>query len=108
MNVLIYNLENYLPEIVDRLQNISDISIFFAFTENDILKLANEVKLHLLFAGELEPYEKKIIKEFSRTNPALQIYCLDNINQMVDLNFRNFQSKKKVKFKNVIAKIKAN
>lgn len=108
MNVLLYNLENYLTELITQLQKISDISIFFAVTKNDIQKLANEVKIHLLFVGELEPIEEKIIKKFILTNPELKIYYLDNLNQIVDLNFRSFQSKKNVKFNNVIAEIRAN
>ena len=106
MNILIYGLRYKLQELIQLLLNVKDISIFFAFNEDDAGKLINEVEFHLLLIGELVLDDIDFLDDLSPANPSLKIFRLDDINQIDNLSFENIHTHKMIKFNNVVNEIK--
>jgi hypothetical protein len=102
MNVMIYNLENKLPEVVNRLQLIPDISIFFAFTKKDVEKLVQDVRPEIIFTGSISNGDTIFIQKISTQNPKLSIYILNETSKDKKLIFRELQSHKELSLGKII------
>ena len=102
MNVIIYNLDNRLPDFLNRLQNIPDISIFFTFTREDAEKIVRDVKPKMLFTKTISNNDTIFNKEISKEHPNLSIYTLDVSSDKTDLNFREFPSYKEISLEKII------
>ena len=102
MNVMIYNLDNQLPGFLDRLKNIPDVSIFFAFTRKDAERIVKDVDPEMLFTRPISNLDTIFIKEISAQYPNLKIYNLDENKNNTKLIFREFPTERNMSLEKLI------
>jgi hypothetical protein len=100
MNVLIYKLND--PEIVERLVEQNDANLYFAISEEDIFRIAKEIKPELMIIGNKQFIERKIFYNFIKQNPALHIYCFEKASQFNEIRLTDQLTMKEVNFKTIL------
>ncbi len=85
MNIMIYDIGDRLQNFVSQLELINDISIFFAFTKNDVKKIVQEFKPEIIFAKKYAHFD------YPERNTNFNVCYLDEIGNQTALNQINLQ-----------------
>ncbi|MCK4357912.1 MAG: hypothetical protein KAW92_04090 [Candidatus Cloacimonetes bacterium] len=103
MNILIYNLNGLTSKIINTLSKLKDISIYFAITEKDALRITAEIKPEMAIVGNEQMVKDKFVMKLSQRYPYLNIYRLEeNRDNSADLNLIHQRTQEYVKFRTLI------
>ena len=97
MNVIIYELHSKLQELVGKLQNIQDISIYFAFDDQKFEDLTRNINPKIIFINH--NMENSLMKFDFVKDLKMNIYVIDE--SLPKLNITQFPTHKKMNMKRI-------
>ena len=100
MNVIIYELHSKLQELVGKLQNIQDISIYFAFDDQKFEDLTRNINPKIIFINH--NMENSLMKFDLMNDLKMNIYVIDE--SFPKLNITKFPTHKKMSLEGIFRK----
>jgi hypothetical protein len=101
MNILIYKVNDY--EIVEKLVQKEDASLYLAISEEDIFRIAKDIKPDFMIIDNQSNLADGTILKIIKQNPGLHIYILeDNKTEFNELILMNQIQMKKVNFNKIL------
>jgi len=92
MNILIYNLEARLSEVIRKVGDVSGVHVFFACSREDARMIAEESDPHIIFTNSVTEGDRTFIIGMAGHYPLLDIYDLQNTAPESDLVFKNLRT----------------
>ena len=97
MNVLIYELQSKLQDLVEQLRVVKDISIYFAFNDQEFKEVTANFHPHIIFVNNI--VEKSMFKYDLENNRDMSIYLVDE--SFPKLRITEFPTHKKMSLKKI-------
>ncbi|MCD4818031.1 MAG: hypothetical protein K8S23_05025 [Candidatus Cloacimonetes bacterium] len=100
MNILIYYIKHKLLDLILQLQNIKDVSIFFALNETEFFDNLERYHPKLIFIDANS--KKTLLQKFSDKNLKINIYAIDE--SLQKLNFFDLSNHNEMELEKIIKK----
>jgi len=99
MNVIIYNPSRNLNQLIQKLEYIDGISIFFVLNEKEFINITNRFKPDMIFSNGTR--KLSVFLKLQEINANLEIYLVDDLHSNLKLyDYKNVN--KKVLLKDIL------
>ena len=107
MDILIFKINDSKTHIITKLSKLKDTSVYLAVSKDDAYRIAEEIEPEIVIIGNMHDVGDHFLNNLYDHNLIMNIFQLEeNTQQSEEYCLFNPRSNKKIKFKNLINKIK--